>query len=140
MVAGLGGQTRGIRRARAAVVGTRSGEEVSIDAEEVPPLVLKFCEVVEPFGCLVFRDASAPGHECGDERDDVVAEGRGVVRRVEYRDDPDFSDLESGRAEAGRERARKVGVWQVLVPRGRDSSGAATIRGFPDKRALRVDQ
>jgi hypothetical protein len=32
----------------------RSGEEVSIDAEEVPTLVLKLCEVVEPFGCLVF--------------------------------------------------------------------------------------
>ena len=36
------------------VVSPRSGEEVSIDAEEVPPLVLKLCEVVEPFGCLVF--------------------------------------------------------------------------------------
>jgi hypothetical protein len=35
-------------------LGTRSGEEVSIDAEEVPPLVLKLCEVVEPFGYLVF--------------------------------------------------------------------------------------
>jgi hypothetical protein len=91
-------------------------------------LVLKFCEVVEPFGCVVFGDASAPGHECGNKRRDVVAEGRGVVRRVEYRDDPDFSDLESGRAEAGRERTRKVWVWQVLVPRRRDPSSAAAIR------------
>ena len=36
--------------------------------------MLKFCKVVEPFGCLVLGDAHAPGHECGDQRRDGCRE------------------------------------------------------------------